>query len=349
MKILNTKTMSFYFVFFFSSLCCAHQKNVNEVESPQLENFLSKWEKISTSIRSYRGSYQRCVLDNVYKTVQLSEGKFYYDKSNWSRIDTDFIDTDFKKTLYNTNDKSQKYVLNGTPYKIIEGLKKKWICDSKKIVIIDDLNQTYTKVPFDSNYFSSDFLEGPLPFFFGMSTAELKKLFYCKLLKETENEITLTFSLRNRLKNDNHISIITFNKKTILPIEAQIHYPNYGQTFLYKFINIEINRGTHKRNLWLSEYFGGDKLPFEIDLSGHSEKKVVIPPSGFCVVPYVLGFNHHDANKILKRSGLNTRYKLPEGQTNLKQKNSLIVQQQSPSVGKLVREDASVYLELISD
>ncbi|QDT97764.1 PASTA domain-containing protein [Gimesia aquarii] len=268
---------------------------------PDLEQILLNWQNKTVPIKAFRGFYSRSLIDNVLRIEKISEGKFYYEKPNITRIDT-----------------NGPIIANGVvnqigpgtiekPFKVIGSGRAKWISVGRKVTKIDDKERTFEKFPIDPRPIANDInmMEGPVPFFFGMPVAGAKNLFDFKLIENSSNQIILFLTPLDRIALDSnfYLAKVVLNPKTYLPEGVQFHFPRRRQDVLYTFNNVKVRKADVERDRWLKGFFGDNDSAFYPDLTKHRQVEVEFLPIGANVVPSVTGLTAHNAIIVLRRSG----------------------------------------------
>ena len=235
--------------------------------SPELKEILDEWEQKSGAIKSLHGRHTRFVYNSVFELEKRAEGKFYVETPDKGRIDLAGLPP--KK-----NEVSKKVSkLTGKNYRLEADRDEMWICNGDEIVMVNGDEKTYEIAPVPEHLRGTKIIDGPLPFLFGMKSAEAQRRFELTLLSNTATTVIIQIVPRRQSDADNYKTAeIILDKKTYLPIAVRMHDPSGTLETVYKFEILDVNNRSLKAKL--AGVFG-DNDPFHPDLRKKGYKLVL--------------------------------------------------------------------------
>ena len=238
-----------------------------EPVTPELKEILDEWEQKSGAIKSLHGKHTRFVYNSVFELEKRADGKFYVETPDKGRID--LVGLPPKK-----NEVSKKVSKQtGKPYRIEADRDEMWICNGDEIVMVNGEEKTYEKVPVPDHLRGTKIIDGPLPFLFGMKSADAQKRFRLTLLSNTATTVIIQIVPRRESDADNYKTAeIILDKKTYLPIAVRMHDPSGNLETVYKFEILDVNNRSLKAKL-VGVF--GDSDPFHPDLRKKGYKLVL--------------------------------------------------------------------------
>lgn len=148
-------------------------------EDPQIEQILRAWEQYTRSIERLHGPFDRFVYDATFLVEKRAVGEFWYEAPDKGRIDLHPFP---EERMPPANEKGQrlnpkKLGPNDHPYTVLQDRRSKWICRGDALLAIDVDEKTYHMTEVPPHMRGKNITASPLPFLFGMSSAELRKRF----------------------------------------------------------------------------------------------------------------------------------------------------------------------------
>lgn len=238
-----------------------------EPVTPELKKILEEWEQKSGAIKSLHGRHTRFVYNKVFELEKRAEGKFYVETPDKGRID--LVGLPPKK-----NEVSKKVgEQTGKPYRLEADRDEMWICNGDEIVMVNGDEKTYEIAPIPEHLRGTKIIDGPLPFLFGMKSADAQKRFQLTLLSNSATTVIIQIVPRRQSDADNYKTAeIILDKKTYLPIAVRMHDPSGNLETVYRFEILDVNNRSLKAKL--AGVFG-DSDPFYPDLRKKGYKLVL--------------------------------------------------------------------------
>lgn len=238
-----------------------------EPVSPELKEILNEWEQKSGAIKSLHGKHTRYVYNSVFDLEKRAEGKFYVETPDKGRID--LVGLPPKK-----NEVSKKVgKQTGERYRLEADRDEMWICNGDEIVMVNGDEKTYEVAPVPEHLRGTKIMDGPLPFLFGMKSADAQKRFQLKLLSNTPTSLTIQIEPRRQSDADNYkMAEIMLDKKSYLPIAVRMYDQSDSLETVYRFEILDVNNRSLKAKL-VGVF--GDSDPFHPDLRKKGYKLVL--------------------------------------------------------------------------
>lgn len=238
-----------------------------EPVSPELKEILDEWEQKSGAIKSLHGRHTRFVYNSVFDLEKRADGKFYVETPDKGRID--LVGLPPKK-----NEVSKKVgKQSGKPYRLEADRDEMWICNGDEIVMVNGDEKTYEVAPVPEHLRGTKIIDGPLPFLFGMKSAEAQKRFQLTLLSNTATTVMIQIVPRRQSDADNYKTAeIMLDKKSYLPIAVRMYDQSDSLETVYRFEILDVNNRSLKAKL--AGVFG-DSDPFHPDLRKKGYKLVL--------------------------------------------------------------------------
>jgi len=309
----------------------------------QLWGILRDWEKASDTIQNLSGNHHRIVYDLVFHVEKHAEGRFYYEKPDKGRIDIEEVEIDKGK-------QGQRKDKNGKPFQLRTDRPEKWICDGKRILQINDREKTADVFTIPEAGRGVNIMHGPLPFLFGMPAAEAVQRYRLKVLALNKEEVWLEAqpNWKQDAANWKQAKII-LRRSNFLPRAVQLIDPTGNAETVYLFSNLALNKrqipflkilGRDWYNPNLRDYSITTKSAEKPQLA--RQRQPANPQAA--IVPSLVGLHFKQADQILKRKGLKSRF--VKGQAARAPQQVYVVARQKPAAGSELKKGTPVTLTL---
>lgn len=232
---------------------------VKQQVTPELQKVLELWYHYSRQVERLEGQHDHEEINDTFLVIKKTKGKFWFEAPDKGRIDLEPV-----KITQNKEARGKK------SYEIKPGSAKRWVCDGKEILQIDDEEKTVEKISIPTEYQGADIMNGPLPFLFGLPPEEAKKRFALKLLGRTEKQIYISAKPITRRDAGNYDEAqIVLSAKNYLPTHIKLIHPGGTSSETFQFGKTKVNKPG------IFEWISGD--PFDPKLRGY---KVVMNQPG---------------------------------------------------------------------
>jgi TIGR03009 family protein len=240
---------------------------VEEV-SPELDAILRAWERNTANIKTLSGEHVRFEYNDVFGVEKYSKGKFFFEAPDKGRIDIEGVPPKPGQVGKKKNPE------NGQPFLVEAGQDQMWVCDGKKITVVDPSQKQFEVLPIPPEMQGNNIVRSPLPFLFGLKAEEAKQRFEIKLLRDTPTDAWLEIIPRLKTDSQNYqVAKIILSKETFVPSAVNLIDPSGSiqTTYLFDKSTLRINQPG-----WRERWLGQD--PFQPALRGYKQVQTPAPP-----------------------------------------------------------------------
>jgi hypothetical protein len=285
-----------------------------EPVDPEVERLLVEWSAHTSRITTLTGKHFRSTRDYEWGTETLAEGKFFISMPDKGRIDIGKYSPPSpqpgtEKTYPGPDGKNVKLTIK------MDQKREKWICDGKRVRVIDDSRKTYEEVPIPANQQGSNMIDGPLPFLLGMPPEKAKARYRFRIINKITSkagEPLLWLEVRPKYQLDAAEwmrAYVLLNLQSYLPERVSL-FNNKGTTeTVYIFKDLD----TNERGM-LERLFTGD--PFRPNMFQYKREVHAPPPSprspSGTPMPMMIGASSKEAlemQKDYKQRGFDVEFK----------------------------------------
>ncbi len=235
---------------------------------PELDKWLTAWERQSKGVQRLSGLFRLYTYDEVFQTETRAEGQFWYQNPDKGRMD--FRPTDLSKV--ERDDKGRlinRAVVapDKTPYEVKARDPEVWNCNGSEILQIFPTRKEYNRVAIPAQFQGESIKESPLPFLFGLQKSEAQERYLMKLGPmhgkvargyQTPCVHVIALPLRDQDSREWSRAEVLLDSQTFLPQSIQTLDPAKTTRNVYAFAEIEVNSNPR----WWS------KDPFALNVSG---------------------------------------------------------------------------------
>lgn len=233
----------------------------------QLEVILREWEVSSAKIKTLDGTHMRSRSNSVFATDARAAGEFHFEAPDKGRID-------LKGMPPAKGAVSRNKTKENEPYSLTADRDEKWICDGKKVLMINEVEKQFESIPLPEEMQGVNIIESPLPFLFGMKAAAAKQRFQMELIQyDPEKKYARITAIPLQAKDAQNFirADIVLDTEKYLPKFVSLVDPAGTITTQYAFLEVNVNNEGLGRKV--ADIFGPN--PFKPNLRGYKE---VQPP-----------------------------------------------------------------------
>jgi TIGR03009 family protein len=267
---------------------------------PKLVRVLQEWHRASMAIEKLEGRHKRFTYDYVFNVQKQAVGEFYYRAPDAGRIDLSPAKLKSEKGKPLKDKKRHPVTGKEVIFTVQSDLPERWICDGKRIVVIDDVEKTAQQFNIPAEAQGANIMDGPLPFLFGMPPQKAVARYDMKLL--VANEKLYEIFVQPKLPHDKanyKWARVQIERASMLPIAVQMMDPTDRRETVYTFP--EIKKNPRKPLIpWVTKDPFNPKLKDYVIQAPLPALKTAGPTGK---VPSIVGFNFKEAQAKLKQAG----------------------------------------------